>query len=203
MNGHSGDGTPDPISRPAAARHRKRPGAIPLSLLLLLAAGLAIRPPLGWSQAFQPGPAWLRAYAAQAGQRHDIIVEVLQPLSFGRVVPGFPGGGSVRVDAGSGLRHVAGGATTVGGHSGPAVIVLQGPPHADFTVELAPEARLNGPSGELVLSGFTIVPGAKGTLGSDGTAVIHVGATLSLHARQPPGHYEGLFGGKVAQVVRR
>jgi hypothetical protein len=72
-------------------------------------------------------------------------------------------------------------------------LTVVGAAYATYAVILPANATLTGPSGALLVSSLTSMPGPAGQLGAAGTQQLSLGGTLNVAANQPDGDYSGTF----------
>lgn len=120
----------------------------------------------------------------------------IRALGFGKFVA--QGGGTVTVQP-SGARSAGGAVLLIpsgGGTSASFQVSDTDPANADksFIISLPADGSvfLSGPSGSMAVNQFTSQPSETGSLVA-GAQTIQVGATLSVGASQPAGHYSGTF----------
>ena len=141
------------------------------------------------------------AASASAGVGATIVsgairVEKQGDLEFGSLVPAARPE-TVTLDAG-GMRAKTGDIALVAAAMSPAAahIAVTGAPNALFSITLPASVTLSlvgDEAAEMAVTDFTSSAGAVGTLGSDGTQSLAIGATLHVGADQPIGRYVGTF----------
>lgn len=117
------------------------------------------------------------------------------PLSFGSFTAGA-GGGSISVTSGGGRSKT--GTVVLASQGAPATAALlnvSGTPSATFAITLPVDGvvTLSDGSHTMAVNGFVSSPSLTGALSGGGTAVINVGATLTVNPSQAPGSYSGSF----------
>ena len=158
----------------------------------------AVRSVLAWSAviAVLPwllGGPFLGPAAAQAPV--PLSVERVKGLSFGQVVSDSSQPGTVVLDPVTGTRTFSGGAFELGGFPRRGEFLVRGAPFAGFFITLPGQITISTglANQDIVVSAFTSSPSPTGTIGSDGTATVFVGATLNLQIAPASGTYKGLF----------
>lgn len=117
------------------------------------------------------------------------------PLSFGSFTAGGAGG-SISVTSGGGRSRT--GTVVLASQGVPAAAAqlnVSGTASATFAITLPADGvvTLSDGSHTMALNGFVSSPSLTGALSGGGTAVISVGATLTVNPSQAPGSYSGSF----------
>ena len=122
-------------------------------------------------------------------------------LYFGNIVAGTnPGTVTVSHD---GIRTKSGGVTLPTATPGTitaAKFNISGLPSATYSITLPTSTTItkNGGTEQMTIDNFTSDPHETGTITTDGTQILAVGATLNVGANQSAGTYEGSFSVTVA-----
>ncbi len=130
---------------------------------------------------------------AIVGRALEIVWDTNYPLAFGTFLPG--NGGTVEIDT-AGARTVTGGVVELGGFISEAQFNVSGEPGKSISISLPDDATIAHVDDEEItmsVDNFVSSPNAGGTLDSEGTVKIHVGATLNVDADQLSGTYKGEF----------
>jgi len=134
------------------------------------------------------------ATAASVSWAAVIAISNTQALAFGKFVAGS--GGSVTVNAASGVRSASGGALLIASGGGAAAqFNVTGDANLTYAISLPADGVVSLASGAntMTLNTFTGSPSGTGTLSGAGTQTLSVGATLAVGSNQAVGSYSGSF----------
>ena len=118
-------------------------------------------------------------------------MELVEDLSFGKVVPGNARNGVIVIDPLTGRKTALGGAMDLGGYHSRAEYIVRGTPNTRFVITLPRSVTLKGKKGSLVLTRFTSSPRKVGRIGPNGEAKVYVGAALRFQGKAAEGRYSG------------
>ncbi len=129
-----------------------------------------------------------RGYGKEA--KGKLNVEFIEGLSFGKVMAGN-NSGKVVINPITGQKETYG-SFDLGGDYHRGEIEVKGVPGKRFYVSLPRVVVLHTRGKKSIrLTDFTVHPSSTGTLGSDGRAVIYLGATLTLRPSQQGARSKG------------
>jgi len=147
------------------------------------------------SRSTEPCHRWVAlALLAAAGTAGAQTLSNTSPLSFGAFTAGS--GGTIVLST-AGARSKSGGVLLVsqGGAAAAAQFSVTGTASAVYTITLPVDGTvlLSDGSNSMALNGFASSPAGTGILSGGGTAVLSIGATLTVGNAQAPGSYTGSF----------
>jgi hypothetical protein len=134
--------------------------------------------------------ATLQAQTQDGGKRRAITVEQIEELAFGRLINSTNIPGETVIEAATGRKILRGGMADLSSTHARAQFLVRGEPKARVVINLPQELPLQGKGGAtVILNDFTSSPSETGMLGSDGTLIVYVGATLEVKGGRPQGKY--------------
>lgn len=130
--------------------------------------------------------------AGALAARQPIAAAANATLGFGQVITGRNAGTVTITPAGS--RTATGGVALGSGlGASPASFLVTGEPSSSYSVTLPAAATLTGGSGTMSVDAFVCSPSSGWNLGSGGSQLISIGATLRVNGSQPAANYSGSY----------
>lgn len=132
----------------------------------------------------------LALFLTPAASTVNIVLTTNSGLKFGRIVATNSSGTVTLTPAG--FRSASGGVVLGSGFGAtPATFTVTGDPNTAYGITLPGAISLTGGGGSMMVDTFTSSPSGSGNLGTGGTQVLSVGATLHVGVAQRSTAYSG------------